>query len=145
RAALTAGDRLLDLAQVLAARRVDPRALGVAGRDARQLADRRERELAFGERVRKLRHLVERERDPHAFLRSARAVAEHLFEILEQRGLAELAPDLVTRGGAQQLCLFGVERAAPLGDRAQVAIDLSPTTARAVAGPHVIRFDRVVA
>ena len=66
-AALAARDRLLDLPQVLAVRIVEPSALGVARRDARQLADGAEVNLAAGECVGDLGQIFERRGDAHAF------------------------------------------------------------------------------
>jgi hypothetical protein len=58
------GHQLLDLPQVLTGRCCDPRCLGSRGRDARQLAHRRERQVIGCERRREPWQVAERTRDP---------------------------------------------------------------------------------
>jgi hypothetical protein len=125
-AALAAGDRLLDLAQVLAARIVEPGALGVTSRDARELAHRAEVKLAASERVGDLRQILERGRDPHALGRLPRRVAEDRLEVFVKRRVAEPAPDLDAHCSRQQASFFGIERATPFGKLAKCAVDNGP-------------------
>jgi hypothetical protein len=125
-AALAAGDRLLDLAQVLAARIVEPGALGLASRDARQLAHRAEVKLAASERVGELGQILESGRDPHALGRLPRRVAEDRLEVFVKRRVAEPAPDLDANRARQQASFFGIERAPPLSYVAKCTVDNGP-------------------
>ena len=65
-AAPMVGDKLLDLAQILAGRGLAPRRLGRGRRDTRQLAHGRERELAVRECCRELRQGTECARHPRS-------------------------------------------------------------------------------
>ena len=132
-------DLVFDLAQILAAREVAPLVLLRRRCNPRELANRRVRQLARRERFGQIGQLVECERDAHAFARGARTVPQHFFEILEQRYLAELAPDLEARCAAQQACFVAVDAAATLRERAQLAVDVLPGVA--LASPvHVVSF-----
>ncbi len=65
------GDEFLDLTQVLTGRSLAPRCLGRGRGHARQLADRRERELAMCECRRELRQRSEGARNPQPILCNA--------------------------------------------------------------------------
>ena len=122
-----AGHELLDLAQGLAARLAQPRALGRRRRRTNQLANRRERQLAGVERGTQRRQIGERSRDPQPMLRRPRRMAEHPFEVVHHRHHAERFPDLEPLGVTQPARLVGIERGAPPCDPAQSPIDLAPT------------------
>src|SRR5262249_26018279 len=61
--------------------------------------------------------------------------AQPVLEIREERGRAELVPDLAAHRLAQPAQLFSVERSSVPRDPAQVAIDLAPVDAPAPHGP----------
>src|SRR5205085_5696768 len=111
-AGLVPGDQRLDLVDTLLASSIEPLALGLRGRNPRQLADRAERELAARERVLDRRQLLDRERDAHPLHRGVRLVAEVPFHVVEQADAAELAPQLQAIRFAQPLRFLGIERRA---------------------------------
>ncbi len=123
---LAACHGLLDLAQVLAAGFIEPGLLGRSRRDACELADGAEMQLAVRERVGELRQIFERGGHAYSLGRLARRIAERVFNIFVQRCAAELAPDLAAHSASEQLGFVGVERASSLRERAQLAIDLPP-------------------
>jgi len=75
-AVTAAADQLLDLAQVLATRLIEPRVLVLARGHAGQLANRAVPERAVAERVFNLGQVAERACHSHAIARIARAITE---------------------------------------------------------------------
>ena len=122
-AALVGRHELLDLAEVLADRLAAPFCLGRRNRDARELAQRRERQGARGERSGEHRQLRERARDAQPLQRNPRRVAECALEVVEHRDHAERPPDAGDLCLAQPAHLLGVESSAALRDAAQCEID----------------------
>ena len=114
---------LLDLAEVLADRLAAPLCLGRRNRDARELAQRRERQRARSERLGEHRQLRERARDAQPLQRNPRRVAECALEVVEHRDHAERLPDAGDFCLAQPARLLGVESSAALRDAAQCEID----------------------
>ncbi|MCB9563501.1 MAG: hypothetical protein H6708_24135 [Kofleriaceae bacterium] len=127
---LAAGDQGLDLVHGLAGRRVEPCPLGVLADDPRQLAHRRVRLLAAGQRRRGPRQDLQRTGHAQSLARRARPVAERALEVLVQAGVAEPAVQLDLLREHQPARLIGVERGASSSDAAQLAIELSPVRGR---------------
>ncbi|MCB9571572.1 MAG: hypothetical protein H6709_05730 [Kofleriaceae bacterium] len=104
----------------LARDRVEPCALGVLPAHAGQLAHRRVRVVAAGQRGRGCRQDLQRVRDPQPLARRARPVAERALQVLEQqRRVAEASVQLdLLREHQPARLLLGVERGAAPGDAA---------------------------
>jgi hypothetical protein len=119
-------DELLDLPQGLVRRCGQPRSLGRRGRDPRQLAHRRERQVASRERRRQPWQVAEGPCYPQPVLGRARRMAQHALEVVEHRDHAERAPDLQPLRLAQPAHLLGIERGAAPPDRSQRAVHRTP-------------------
>jgi len=102
----------LDLAYRAPLGRRDPVALGGGRGDARELAHRRPRQRARGERTVELRQLFERRRDAELVLGGARPVAEHAFDVLGERRETEPRVHAGPLGPEQPLPLLAIERCA---------------------------------
>jgi hypothetical protein len=125
-ARLMTGDKLLDLAEVLAGRAFDPCVLGGDSRDAGKLAHGTVVQLARVERSLELGQVTERTRDAQPFLRSTRRVAESALHVVLCRCHSQRPPDLNLLRGPQTARFFPVEARAFLSDRTQLAIDQLP-------------------
>jgi hypothetical protein len=102
--------QLLQLANGLAACHLDPRALVFGGRDASELAHGRPVQRALLESLRHRRQLLQRLGHAQAFLRRARFVAEHAFDILTKAAKAEMHVRRRTQRREQPTALFGIRR-----------------------------------
>jgi hypothetical protein len=125
-AARMTGHELLDLPQVLSECAVAPSGFATRCRHARELANRRERQVAGIQRCFEQRERFERTRDPQALQRRVRRVAQDSLHVVDRRDHPELAPDLQPFCFAKPTRFLCVERGSPRCDVAQVSIHRLP-------------------
>ena len=121
RAELVSDHHPLDLAHGPARRSLEPLALGLVGRHPRQLAGRGPEELARLQRVRELRELGERFRDPQPLARLAPRAAAVTLDVFGEAGEAERFVDAQAVRGEEPAAELVIERAALPTERQTMA------------------------
>ncbi len=121
------------------------RLLGRRGRDARQLADRGEAELAIAEQLGDQRQLDQCVRDTQPFVGGMGTVVELPLHILEHAGVAEAAVQPRLLGLEEVARLFCLECHTALRDRTQPLMQRFPVRLADRLHGHIpIDLDRTI-
>jgi len=121
------------------------RLLGRRGRDARELADRGEAQLAIAKQLADQRQVDQRVCHAQPLVRCVWTVVELALHVLEHRGVAKPAVQPRLLGLEQVPCLFCLECHPALRDRTQPPMQLFPVRlADRLQGRFSLELDRTL-
>src|SRR5690606_30327955 len=115
-----------ELAYGFPPRGLEPLPLGRWRRHARELSNGGPAQSAFIERAAERRKVLERDRGSEFVVRGSMAVAEQLFDVLRERGVAEVSVHPSAKGTEQREALATVELSALLGELLERVVCQNP-------------------